>query len=215
MVSRPVALSWSALLVPVALAWGTDIGGSRVFVWHGLAMAAAALMLATTKHRTAAGAVALVALVAQNTGAASTQTVLIFWVSLAIALFAGRELSIAARTIAACLYVFAAAEKMFPPFLSGEVLARDVPWMPGLRVVAVLVIAVELSLGLLVLIRPRLALAPIVAFHVPVAFFMGRDAGHVVVLIGYGLMMAWLTLVACPALGRLVRDVPEDLVAVR
>ena len=188
---------WGVL---VAL-YGVDIVATQLAGYSteaGLALAVVGGWMAWRPSRVAPGVVAVVALAALAGPASSTETALVMWASLAVALFDGPELSAALRAIVVTAYAFAAANKLFDPFLSGGILDAYVPELPAPEVVAHLVVIGELGLAAAVALRWRYSVAVISCCHVIFAVLVGTDARHVVSLLVYGAMMAWAASVADP-----------------
>lgn len=158
---------------------------------EGGALFVAGLVLAVSGWRGAAFSVAVGGFVAWVGPHPATLLVFLVWGSLALALFDGAELRTALTVQAGVCYLFAAANKVFAPFWSGRVLAGIVPWMPGVRVVAMSVVLIEAGLGVLVLVRSRWAPLAVVVFHTPLVVLSARDATHAGALALYALMMLW------------------------
>ena len=157
----------------------------------GTAVAMAGARLARRPSQARAAVVAGVALVALIGPASSTETALVMWASLALAIFDGPVLSTAVRAIVVTAYAFAAANKMFDPFLSGGILEYYAPELPMPETVAHLVVVGELGLAFAVALRWRSSVATIMCCHVIFAVLVGTNARHAVSLLVYGAMMAW------------------------
>lgn len=189
-----VLVTWGVLALGSGFAIFSTAGPGQGLPLNGLAILGAAGACILIRSRWAAGALAVVMLVTQFTpGGTSTQTVAVFWGSLALAVLPAHELAIGTRMLATCIYGYAAVNKLlFSPFLSGGILAYNVPWLPAPQVFAVAAILCEAGLAWLCWYRPRFAVPAIIAFHVPLAFCIGQDPGHVLVLLVYGAQMAWM-----------------------
>lgn len=181
------------MTVPAVFGVLLPAGPSDWMPVHGAALALAAIALAVRPCRLTALAVAGVALGLQLTGAEAAFTVTIMWVSLALALFSGAELAVALRWIGATIYAFAAANKAASEaFMSGDVFWREQLHIPHLRRLAMIVVIGEFALALTVFGRYRFGPLAILAFHLPAAFVLGDDWMHVVTLLAYGAVMAWV-----------------------
>lgn len=158
----------------------------------GLLLVAAAMLLWEKPTQRSAGVVAAAAFVGLVGPASSTETAFVMWTSLALALFVGVELAQACRVLVTVVYTFAAANKLFPTFRSGEVLERYTD-LPAVELLAWAAIASEAALAVLMWRRWRHLPVAVVAFHVPVALLVGFDLRHTLSLLVYGAMMWWVT----------------------
>jgi hypothetical protein len=160
--------------------------------WAGLGLIVAATLVQT--FGTAPLAVA--AFVALLGPATSTETAFVMWGSAALALFDGDQLRLALRYQVVIVYLFAAANKLWPTFLSGSILAAYMPWFPAPGLLAPVAVATEVFLGIAVLRRWWIALPGIVGFHSVIAFTVATDPRHTASLLIYGAMMLWSVAVA-------------------
>lgn len=190
----PVIRWWSALVAVfgfgVAFAFTGRSRPSEPTL--GLLLVAACVVLWFTESKIAAGAVTAVAGLIYLEVVPSTMTVCIIWGSLALALFDGEDLRLVLRVQAAVIYLFAAVNKLWPAFLSGDMLEAEVEWLPYAQAVSVATIAVELGLAVAVLARWRYTPHAVVALHVPIAICTAISPLHFLTLVAYGGMMFWL-----------------------
>ena len=166
---------------------------------EGALLAVSGVALALTGSRPAAGLVAASAVLAWSGPHPATMLVFLFWGSLALALFNGVELAAALRWQAGLCYLFAGANKLFDPFLSGRVLYDIAPWIPEVRTVAAVSVVAELLLGVLVLLRWRWTPAAVVLFHAPLVWISARDWWHGATLVAYAGMILWAVVVGLGA----------------
>lgn len=167
----------------------------------GWSLVVTAGLLAATESRLAAGLVSAVAVLVYLGPVASTMTVLIIMVSAAVALFDGDELRLVLRVQASTVYVFAGLNKLWPPFLSGDVLDEHVRLVPGETFVAAGVVATEIALGVLVLARWRWAPVVVAGLHAPMVPLVSMDPLHGVTMFTYGAMMFWLVVRSTNTMG--------------
>lgn len=175
----------------VAVAFGFTGGVARpADPVLGLGLVVSAGLFAATEARVAAGLVAAVGMVVYLGPVPSTMTVLIVMVSTALALFDGEDLRLVLRVQAGVVYLFAGLNKLWPPFLSGEVFDRWVR-LPDWPVILVGVVVTEIVLGVLILRGWRDAPYAVVALHLPMIPLVSIDPFHAVTMATYAGMMLW------------------------
>ena len=201
---RPPIALWGAFAAAfgVALILGVTGVARPASLPGGLALIASGVLVSWRRSRWTLAVLAAVALLLVEADALrATMTAHVLWASLALALFDERRLQVALRVEVAALYAFAGANKLFPAFLSGSIVADLVPWFPWPALLAVPVVAIELGLAVAILSGWRHAPVAVVTFHVPVALFTASDVGHAATLLVYGAMMWWVTATALDGLG--------------
>jgi len=187
---------WGALVVATGVTVVFELSGTSGRYpgpVEGAAMVAAGALYGLTGSQLGAALIAASAFAAYIGPHPATMVVFVFWASLALALFNDDEQRVALRTLAGCCYLFAAANKLFDPFLSGRILADIAPWMPATRTVAVLVVAAEAALGVLILARFRWGVLAVLALHGTIVVVTARDLAHGYVLVVYGGLLVWVT----------------------
>lgn len=160
--------------------------------WAGLMLIAAAALV----PRFGTGILSAAALVGLLGPATSTETAFVMWGSAALALFRGAELRLSLRLQVAITYLFAAANKLWPAFLSGGILAGYVPWLPFPALLAPIAVAGEAFLAIAVLRQWRIAIPAMLGFHASIALMIGSDPRHALSLLVYGAMVIWSVVVA-------------------
>lgn len=192
---------WSALVAIFGLGVAFAFTGTSrpPDLLLGSMLVVAALALGVTGSRTASLLVAAVTMLVYWGPVSATMTAHVIWFSVALALFSGDTLRLVLRVQVGVVYLFAATNKLWPPFLSGDILENNVSLMPGWAPLAVAVVVFEAGLGVLVLCRWRWAPYAVVALHLPMALLAGQHPLHAVTLLTYGGMMLWGVVVGLSA----------------
>jgi hypothetical protein len=99
---------------------------------------------------------------------ASNHVAFIGWVAAAMLLFDGDRLRFVLKVQIVTVYLFAGLNKINPSFLSGEIIAAEAAWIPLPAAVAIIAVAMELTLSAAVWWERRWALPLSAVFHVAV-----------------------------------------------
>lgn len=122
----------------------------------------------------------------------SNSVTLIAWVAAALALFDGRDRILALQAQAVVVYGFAVANKMWPTFASGQVIADHSPWMPWPQAAAGAVLFTEALLCVGVARRWPFVLAVAIPAHIGFTLGVAQGFEHAVALATFNGLMVWL-----------------------